>query len=99
MHSECVFVDLVIQHAKRLRSIILPSVACLDLPYFPTLSHKRQEVGKTLLNIKCVLIFSTTLVSKFLILKRIQLFIIINVCRSSSKETVIPVGFNESSVF
>jgi hypothetical protein len=41
--SECVFVPLVIQHAKRLRSSILSSVACLGLQYFPTLSHKRHD--------------------------------------------------------
>jgi hypothetical protein len=33
-------VALVIQHAKRMRLIILSSVACSALPYFPTLSHK-----------------------------------------------------------
>jgi len=33
--SECVFVPIVIQHAKRLRRIILPPVDCLDLQYFP----------------------------------------------------------------
>ena len=42
---------------------ILPSVACLGLPCFSTLSHKQQDWGeKSLLNIKCVLIFSTTFV-------------------------------------
>jgi hypothetical protein len=25
---------------------ILPSVACLTLPYFPTLSHKRHDLKK-----------------------------------------------------
>jgi hypothetical protein len=34
-----VFVALVIQHAMRMRRIILPSVACLAVPYFSTLSH------------------------------------------------------------
>jgi hypothetical protein len=33
-YSECVFVALVIQHAKRIHCIILPSVACLAVPYF-----------------------------------------------------------------
>ena len=39
----CVSVALVIQHAMRMRHIILSSVARLALPYFPTLSHKRHD--------------------------------------------------------
>jgi hypothetical protein len=42
----CVSAALVIQHAKRMRSIILPSVACLTVQYNSTLSHKRQEFRK-----------------------------------------------------
>jgi hypothetical protein len=42
-YSECVSVTLVIQHAKRMRGIILSSVACLVRLYFCTLSHKRHD--------------------------------------------------------
>jgi hypothetical protein len=42
-YSECASVALVIQHAKRMRRIMLLSVACLALPYFFTLSHKRKD--------------------------------------------------------
>jgi hypothetical protein len=49
-----VSVALVIQHAKRMRRIILSSVASLALPYFSTLSHKRYDFRKKLLSIKCV---------------------------------------------
>ena len=41
-YSERVSVALVIQHAKR--CAILSSMASLDPPYFPTLSHKRHDL-------------------------------------------------------
>ena len=41
LKSVCVAV--VIQHAKRMRRIILSSVRCLASPYFSTLSHKRYD--------------------------------------------------------
>jgi hypothetical protein len=85
-----VSVALVIQHAKRMRRIILSSVACLALPYFSTLSHKRHDFQKK--NIEhnaCILIRSTT----FHILKIIARDIIINVHRCSRKAPVILVRF------
>ena len=45
-YSKCVFVALGIEHAMRMRRIILPSVSCLDLPHFFTLSHKERIFGK-----------------------------------------------------
>ena len=44
--SQCAFAALVIQHAKRMRFIILVPVVCLVLPYFPILFHTRHDFRK-----------------------------------------------------
>jgi hypothetical protein len=38
-----VFVALGNQHAKRMRHVILSSLACLAVPYLSTLLHKRSD--------------------------------------------------------
>jgi len=42
----CVFVALGMQHATRMRRIILPSVACPAVQYFSTFLHKQQDFEK-----------------------------------------------------
>ena len=57
----CVHVSLLIQHATRMRHIVTSLVAPLAPPYFSTLSHKRYDFRKKLIEYKmCVLFFSTT---------------------------------------
>jgi hypothetical protein len=51
----CVSVALVIQHAGRMRLIILSSVACLAVPWLTTICHKRHDYQKKyVLNTKYV---------------------------------------------
>ena len=60
-YSECVFVVLIIQHAKRMHRIILSYVALLTVPYFPTLSRNRHDFRENVTEHEmCVLFFSIT---------------------------------------
>jgi hypothetical protein len=45
-YSECVSLALFMQHAKRMRRIVLSNVARLAVPYFSTLSHKFYDFRK-----------------------------------------------------
>jgi hypothetical protein len=92
----CVFLAKLsgMQIASVLGRIILSSVAYLALPYFFTLSHKRHDFREKILNIKCVFWCSLQRLSEtFIILRRIQRDIIINVHRSSRKVPVILVRY------
>ena len=83
-------VALVIQHAMRMRRVLLSYVACLAHPYFSTLPHKRYDFWKNVVSRKmCVLILPTTLSEKFLTLRRSQRDIIVNMYRFSCKVPVI----------
>jgi len=94
---------LVIQHPKHvffLCSITLLYVACLAVPSFSTLS-KSMIFGKIVLNIKWVHWVSVQTLSEiFLILRKNESGIIINVRRCSCKVPVFLIRcFNEIWIF
>jgi hypothetical protein len=85
-------VALITQNEKRCH-IILSSVASLAVPCFSTLSHKRHDFReeKGIEYKMRVFIVSKFLFETFLILRRIQRDITINVHRSSCKVPVMLV--------
>jgi hypothetical protein len=77
-----------------MRRLILPSVVCVALPYFPTLSHKQHDFlfkKRRYWIQNFVLIFSANSFGTFLTLCGQQPDVITNVCRSSCTVYVILV--------
>jgi len=84
----------------RMRRIILSSVACLAVPYFSTLSHKRRDFGGggILLNINCAFWFYPQLLREtFLNLRRIQRETIINESAHYSCQILMELEFSPLS--
>jgi hypothetical protein len=92
-YSENVPVALVIQHAKRMRHIVLQSLTFVAVQYFSSLSHKRHDFKEKLFRIKMFLFTLQLLTETFLILRRIERDIIKNVYWSLRKVPVILVRF------
>ena len=94
-NSEGLFVAFATQYIMCMLRILLSSVACLAVPYFPTLSIKWQDfLGKKYSKIDCVFWFSTIVSEIVLIIRRVILkIIVINVQTSSYKVRVILVIF------
>jgi hypothetical protein len=90
----CVCMTLVIQHAKRMRRIILSSVASPALQYFPTSSHIGHDFREKLFSIKYVFWFCLQLLFQtFLILRRMTQYVIINVHMFSRKLLIIHLRY------
>ena len=93
------FVAFVIQYVKRVRHIMLSSVARLAVPYFfHIISQTVRFSENMLLNIKCVFWFSLQIFFEaFLILRRIQRDVI-NVKTPSCKVPIILVRFSRNFI-
>ena len=100
-YSKCAPVVIFIQHAKRMRPVILSSVVYLALPCVSTLSPKWHDFRKkNCWSRNTFFWFSLQLFSEiFLILRRIQWDIIVNVQGSSCKAHAILSDFEEVSIF
>ena len=92
--TSSVHVALLIQHATRMLHIVISFVAPLARPYFSTLSHKQHNFWRKVFEQKCVFWSSLQLLSEtFLIPRRTQRGIVINMKTSSCKVPVVLVGF------
>ena len=74
-------VALVIQQAKRMRHPILPSVACLAVPYFSTVSHKRYDFWEKVTEHRRVIWFSPQLLFETFLILRMSVGVCLRVCR------------------
>ena len=98
-YSECAPVALGIQHAMRIRQVILSSVAFLTLPHFSASCHKLHDFlkkkRKNYWTKKCVLWFSLNNFPDnfFFILRRMKRDTIINSLRFSCKVPVILIRY------
>ena len=92
-YSECEFVALRMQHATRMRRIILSLLTCPALLYFSTLSHERHDyIYIYIFETKCVYWLSSQLVSEtILILRRSKWYKIKSVHCSSWRIPIIHV--------
>ena len=93
-YPESVFVALIIQHARHMRHVVICGLSGSTLFFYISISHKLHDFPKINTEHKmCVLVFSTNLSETFLILRRTERKLTINVQRNSCKVPFILVIF------
>jgi len=98
-YSECGSVNFLIQHAMRMRCIVLSPWPVWLYSIFPH-SHKRHDFLKKQLIIKCEFSFCLHLLRRtFFNLKIIQRYIIVNALRSLLKYSPFLSDLNECWFF
>jgi hypothetical protein len=99
-YLECVSVVLVIYRENRTRLLLFSYLACPAVPCFSTLPHKQQDFRKKTFEYEvCVLTFFKILSETFIILRRLQRDIVINIYTSSCKVPIIFARFNRTWLF
>jgi hypothetical protein len=99
-YSECVYVALVIEYAKRMRRVIMSSVACLAVHIFQHYFRNGTIFGNILLKIKCVVWFSQHVLHEtFLILRRIERDVIKKYIYLHVKYPLFLSDLNETWIF
>jgi hypothetical protein len=101
IYSECVFVGLGIQHAMRMRHIVICDLPGSTIFLHITLTTARFEGGRgKLLKMQCLFWVSLQFLSEtFLILRKTKLYIIAMYIGLPVKYPLLLPDFNETRIF